>query len=384
MPIHPDDPVAGPSDALVTVVAFSDFESPPAKRAAQTLTALRHEFPRDLRVVWKDDPLPFNPHARAAARFARSVHAQRGTSDFWRAHDLLFENQANLNPAGLRAIAAKLGIPWSSLDPENATSKVLAKVDQNIELARDVEARGTPHFFINGVRLPGAKPIEKFRERIRAALTSAQALEQTGINRAEIYEHILRTGKQLPVPDKRDLPPPSAPAPFLGAPKAKVVIQYWSTFPCETCARTMFLLYDLVKEYPKDVQIIWRNAAAAPSSDPFRAAQALREVFSQKGAAAFWPYHNRLLESQGAPVPFSPTSLEKLAQDLELDVPKFKRALTSNKHAAMASADAAVAQQAGLTTVPSFTVNGYVLSGAPSPSEFRRMIQRALREAGGR
>ncbi|HXK20920.1 MAG TPA: thioredoxin domain-containing protein, partial [Polyangiaceae bacterium] len=118
--------------------------------------------------------------------------------------------------------------------------------------------------------------------------------------------------------------------------------------------------------------------------DAFRASQALMEVHAQKGNSAFWAFHNRLLEAQGAPDALSQPFLEKLGSELDLSVPKLRSALASSKRAPQAEADVAAAVKAGLTAFPSFTVNGYTLTGTPSASDLRRLIQRALREAGGR
>src|SRR5688572_11452108 len=48
VPVYPDDPIKGAADAVVTVVAFSEFESPFCKRAAETLEQLLAAYPSEL------------------------------------------------------------------------------------------------------------------------------------------------------------------------------------------------------------------------------------------------------------------------------------------------------------------------------------------------
>ena len=49
------------------------------------------------------------------------------------------------------------------------THKFLAKVDDDMEVAKTLGVNGTPDFFINGVELSGAQPAEKFHEVDRRA-----------------------------------------------------------------------------------------------------------------------------------------------------------------------------------------------------------------------
>src|SRR5262245_1314836 len=63
VPVEPDDPTKGDPQALVTIVAFSDLQSAFTKRAAETLDQLLAQYPKELRVVWKDSPQPHNQQA---------------------------------------------------------------------------------------------------------------------------------------------------------------------------------------------------------------------------------------------------------------------------------------------------------------------------------
>ena len=60
----------GSPNALVTVVMFQDFQCPFCQRSVATVEQLRQEFPQDVRVVFKHNPLPFHTNAMAAAQLA--------------------------------------------------------------------------------------------------------------------------------------------------------------------------------------------------------------------------------------------------------------------------------------------------------------------------
>src|SRR5690606_18619747 len=86
-------PSHGPADALVTIVVFADFECPFCARVQPTLQEVADRYGRDVRFVFRHNPLSFHPNALPAALAAEEVFRQRGARGFFRYHDLLFENQ---------------------------------------------------------------------------------------------------------------------------------------------------------------------------------------------------------------------------------------------------------------------------------------------------
>ncbi|HET8733096.1 MAG TPA: thioredoxin domain-containing protein, partial [Anaeromyxobacteraceae bacterium] len=89
-------PVAGPADAWVTVVEFSDFQCGFCAQAHATLDAVLPEFGADVRLVYKHYPLSFHVHARATAEASVCAHAQGRFCEF---HDIVFAEQASLMSA---------------------------------------------------------------------------------------------------------------------------------------------------------------------------------------------------------------------------------------------------------------------------------------------
>ena len=383
VPVFADDPIEGPKDALVTIIEFSEFQCPFCKRVGETLKKVEETYPNDVRIVWKDNPLPFHPRAKPAAILAREAYKAKGDKGFAEAHDALFDSQPKLEDEDLKGIADKLGLGWDRVKSAIDANKHMDKIDSSVELAADFQARGTPHFFINGVRLSGAQPFEKFKSAIDEQLAKAKALVARGVPKSKVYEEITKEGKEPPAPEKKDVPAPDASSPFKGGANAKVVIQEFSEFQCPFCKRVNPTMSELEKEYGNKIKIVWRHLPLPFHKEAPLAAEAAQEAFAQKGNAGFWKMHDKLFESQGGEGGLERANLEKLAADIGLDVEKFKAALDSHKHKAKIDADAEIGNKAGVNGTPGFVINGYFLSGAQPAASFKKLINKALKETGG-
>jgi protein-disulfide isomerase len=378
VPVRDDDPAKGPADALVTIIEFSDFECPFCSRVEPTLTKLEEEYKNDVRVIWKDNPLPFHKRAKPAAYLARYAFETGGNKAFWAVHEELFANQKNLEDAGLEQIATKAGLNWKKAKAAIDSGKYNDRVEADLDLGSDFEVRGTPHFFINGRRLSGAQPYEKFKELVDAQLAAAKAIEAKGVPRAKVYQELMKTAKAPPTPEKKDVPAPGKDTPFKGAENGKIVIQEFSDFECPFCSRVNPTMEQILKEYPNDVKIVWRNMPLDFHKAAPLAAEAALEAFAQGGNKAFWKYHDTLFANQKA---LQRADLEKYAADLGLDVERFKAALDSGKHKEKVQKDIEIAKKIGVSGTPAFTVNGYFVSGAQPFQQFDKAIK--LAQKGG-
>ncbi len=378
VPVFKDDPQKGPSDALVTIVEWSEFQCPFCKRVLGTTKQIVDTYGKDVRIVWKDNPLPFHPRAKPTAILARHAYKLKGDDGFWAAHDALFESQPKLEDADLEAVAGKIGVPWPAIKAAIDGEKYMAKINANAELAMEVEARGTPHFFVNGRRLSGAQPFDAFKKLIDEQLAKAKALVAKGTPRSKVYEEIMKTGKEPPPPEKKDVPKPDADAPWKGGANAKVVIQEFSDYQCPFCKRVEPTMDQIKKEYGNKVKIVWRDLPLPFHKEAPLAAEACREAHAQKGNDGYWKCHAKLFETQAD---LKRPALDKVATDLGLDMGKFKAALDNRTHKAKVEKDAQIANKAGISGTPAFVINGYYLSGAQPFPAFKKLINRALKEA---
>jgi protein-disulfide isomerase len=373
-----DDPVRGPRDALVTIVQFSDYQCPYCKRVEDTLREVQKLYPKEVRVVWKDNPLPFHARAKPAAVFARVVYQRQGNAAFWRMHDALFENQASLEDDDFEELAKKQGIAWAPIKAALAADKAPAKLSESMELAADFQARGTPHFFINGRRLSGSQPLDAFKKLIDEQLVEARALVDAGTPPAKVFATLMKRAEN-PAPPETKHVALRADAASKGSATAPVVIQVFSDFQCPFCKRVEPTLTQLENDFKGSLRIVWRHLPLPFHAHAKLAAEASEEVLAQKGSAAFWAYHDALFAAQSEPDGLTRDNLGRLAFAQGVDVARFDAALDNHVHAAKVSADAALANQAGINGTPAFLINDYYLSGAQGVPAFSKLIRAALK-----
>jgi protein-disulfide isomerase len=199
VPVDDRDPVRGPADALVTVVVFSDFECPFCKRAGPVFDKLLGDEPREVRLVWKDYPLPMHEHAETAAVIARMARELKGDAGFFRAHDLLYAAQP-LEDAALREVARALDLGWGAVSSAIRSARFGAVLRADVALGDRVDVQATPTTFVNGRKLVGAQPYERVRALVDEELAKARRLVESGVPRGALYAHVIAEGKQVSPP----------------------------------------------------------------------------------------------------------------------------------------------------------------------------------------
>ena len=164
-------PSRGPAGAKVTIVEFSDFECPFCSRAHDTVEQVMKDFDGKVKLVFRQFPLSFHPHAAKAAEAALCAADQ---GKFWELHDVLFKNQKALGVEKLKdhAATAGLDVPKFTKCLDSGEKAKLVKEDQ--EAGSKVGVSGTPAFFINGIALSGAVPAEEFKQVIDQELANAK------------------------------------------------------------------------------------------------------------------------------------------------------------------------------------------------------------------
>jgi diadenylate cyclase len=157
-PVGDRDHVRGAATAPVTLVEYGDFECPYCGRMYPVVKELRERAGDRLRVVFRHFPLDsVHPHARRAAEAAEAAAAQ---GRFWEMHDLLFENQDNLDDEALRRYAARLGLDMARFEDDLAERRHAPRVREDRLDGERTGVEGTPTFFINGARYEGSLDLE--------------------------------------------------------------------------------------------------------------------------------------------------------------------------------------------------------------------------------
>ena len=386
-------PMRGPADALVTIVTFSDFQCPFCSRVLPTLEQVVATYGNDVRIVFRQNPLPFHSNAGPAAEAALEAYAQRGAQGFWAMHDLLFENQRSLDRADLERYAAQLQLdmPRFRLALDNHVHQATIAADQ--ALAAQVGASGTPAFFINGRMLMGAQPFESFRTAIDAARADALT-RSANTPRAQLYAAIIANGRTSPPPPpEREADPMDDPTRVWdvgtgqgrasrGAPNAPVTIQIFSDFQCPFCSRATDTIDQVLQMYSGRVRVVFRHYPLPFHNWAREAAQASIEVQRQAGDAGFWQFHDLVFENQreiGSASSARAQLVRLAAQVPGVDGRRVELALASGEHDAAVQADMDAIDHAGAQIgTPSFFINGRLIQGAQPLPAFQALIDDVL------
>lgn len=181
--------VRGAAKPLVTIVEYSDFQCPFCGTFATALHELVAAYPEDVRVVFRQFPLPFHPRAAPAAHAALAAGRQQ---HFWAMHDLIFANRAGLADADLRAHADRLGLDTDAYDRDVADAALAERAEAEMAQGRKLGVSGTPSMFINGFFVGGMLEPAKLAEVVDGERRVAESLIKAGSTREEVYARFMR------------------------------------------------------------------------------------------------------------------------------------------------------------------------------------------------
>jgi protein-disulfide isomerase len=390
-------PARGPADAPVTIVEFADFQCPFCVRAEETLENLRHDYPDQIRFVWRDLPLPFHPEARPAAVAARAAATQ---GKFWAMHDRLYAAPpGTLGRERYEKDAAALGLDVGRFRAAFDAEAGKAGIDADALAGAKAGANGTPTFYVNGKRLVGAQPYEAFKPLVDAELKNAEAMIARGTPRAKLYAELMKDALPVRPPDRtddahaaadNDDDGPARPeddkkvyavkpgdAPSKGPADAPLVMVVFSDFQCPFCKRVEPTLAALEKQYGGKLRVVWKNyplpfhANAAPAAEAALAADA---------QGKFWPMHDLLFENNTA---LDRANLETYAARLGLDMARFRADLDAERYKARIAADTAEGLDLGVNGTPATFINGRRIDGAFPLETFQAIAAAELAKVEG-
>ena len=167
--------------------------------------------------------------------------------------------------------------------------------------------------------------------------------------------------------------------PSLGDANAPVVMIEYGDFQCTFCGRfAREVEPELRDRYVESgtLRMEWRDFPylGSGSVDSALAARAAQEQ------GKFWVYHDLLYRNQAGGFPEE--KLVELAHEAGLDAQRFEADLASGEYKRAVAEDFEEGQQRGVSSTPTFVINGKVLAGAQPLEVFEDAIERAKREAG--
>lgn len=161
---------------------------------------------------------------------------------------------------------------------------------------------------------------------------------------------------------------------------AKVTMIEYSDFECPYCKRFSPSVDQALKDFPKDVRLVYRHfplRSLHPSAQ--KAAEASECAAKVGGEGAFWKMHDKLIAMD----PMSVDAMKQAAKDIGIDQGKFSTCLDGNEMANAVSQSLSEGGAAGVQGTPTTFVNGQELSGAV-PYDGAGGLKEALQKAGAK
>ena len=124
------------------------------------------KYPKKLKLVFKNFPLPHHKFGIKAATAALAAHAQE---KFWEFHYKLFENQKALNDAKIQEIAKELELDMERFNRDMKDSSMQKLIARDIEDGQQIGIEGVPTIFVNG-KLPKQGRLQGIEDLIEAEL----------------------------------------------------------------------------------------------------------------------------------------------------------------------------------------------------------------------
>lgn len=159
-----------------------------------------------------------------------------------------------------------------------------------------------------------------------------------------------------------------------GPEDAPVTIIEFSDYQCGYCKywhQTVFT--QLMAAYPGQIRFIYRDFPIF-GENSYGAAEAANCAGEQN---AYWEFHNALLTGEES---LGRNTYVLYATNLGLDVDAFTACLDDNRYLAEVEADYNYAASIGVSSTPTFIVNGKAVIGAQSLEYFSAAVDQALAE----
>ncbi len=163
--------------------------------------------------------------------------------------------------------------------------------------------------------------------------------------------------------------------PSKGNPEAKVTLVEFADFQCPHCKSVGPEVKKILQKYGEQVRLVFRDFPINQSGISTKVAEAAVCADQQK---MYWPFHDLAFARQSYLKSVTP---QMLAEELELDMAVFNACLKSGKAQAQVAASKAEARELGVSSTPSFFVNGRPMSHSHEDlvTELSAMIDQELK-----
>jgi protein-disulfide isomerase len=158
----------------------------------------------------------------------------------------------------------------------------------------------------------------------------------------------------------------------MGPDRAPITIVEFSDFQCPYCRQGVKILKTLRQLYGDRIRIVYRDYLGPNHPYALQAAEAARCAGEQ---GKFWEYHDLLFDRQS---PGTGWDFRLLAKELGLQPSAFDSCLHSGRFREQIANDLQEGLKLGITSTPTFFINGRPLVGAQPLANFQALIDTVL------
>ncbi len=161
--------------------------------------------------------------------------------------------------------------------------------------------------------------------------------------------------------------------PSKGAKDAAVTLVVFSDFQCDACASLADSLDVILKTYPDDVRLVWKNLPNESLHPLATPAAIAAHCAAEQGK--FWEYHDELFQKQAY---LSESIFTQIASSIGLDVESFQSCYDQRDTLPIVTKDYEEGLALGLTSTPSLYIGNQLLIGALDVQELLSVVEEQL------
>ncbi|MGZ3774396.1 MAG: DsbA family protein [Pseudobdellovibrionaceae bacterium] len=160
--------IAGPDDAPVTIEEYADFQCSYCARGADTMAQVLKDYPREVKLVFRNLPLDFHSNALNAAKAFSAIYLQNRNLAY-RLQEELFSHQDQFEKQGVNyiySLAEKIGVNMDRMKDDMNSDNVEKMLKTDHAAAVKHNFQGTPSFLIGSEPVTGARPYDELKKII--------------------------------------------------------------------------------------------------------------------------------------------------------------------------------------------------------------------------
>ncbi|MBI4839161.1 MAG: thioredoxin domain-containing protein [Nitrospirae bacterium] len=161
-------------------------------------------------------------------------------------------------------------------------------------------------------------------------------------------------------------------SPVKGDKHAPVIIAEFSDFQCPYCAQLQSTIKEVLKAYPKEVKLVFKQY---PLSFHPQARNASKASLAAEEQGKFWEMHDLIFENFSK---LSEDKFKEFAGKIGLNMEKFIADYASSKYDIQIQQDITLGNNVGVTGTPTLFINGKRMQGR-SVDDFKATIDGELK-----